>query len=122
MTERRPVIVDSNSIIYVVKNHINLDMALRSLSPELYPVLPECVLRELRGLSKGNVYAKTALAIFSSVEVIGTEGRGDQCIIDLARKTGWAVLTNDRELTGQLRKFGIRVYLVKERRYIGEAR
>lgn len=118
--ERNPLITDSSSLIYVVKNKINLDLAVRMASPDLYPVIPRCVMNEIRGLSNRNMDARVALSLFSKAEIIETEGKGDQCIIELAKKTGWPVLTNDRELTAILRSINVKVYQVKQRRHIGE--
>ncbi len=120
--EKKALIVDTSSAIYVVKNKINLELAVRMASPDLYPVIPRCVMNELRGLSVKNTEAKVALSLFSGIEVVETEGKGDSCIVELARKTGWPVLTNDRELTRELKSHNIRVFLVKEHRYLGEAR
>lgn len=119
--EKKPLILDTSSLIYVVKNKINLELALKMTSSDLYPVIPGCVLNELRGLAGHNVDARVAISLFSALEKIETEGKGDNCIEELAKKTGWAVLTNDRELTKTLKAMNIRVYLVKQRRYIGEA-
>lgn len=122
MQDRKPVILDSNSIIYAVRNHVNLELELKIAVPGSYPVIPECVISELRGLSRTNMHARTALSMSSRFEAISSEGKGDDCILKLASNTGWPVLTNDRELTRRLKEAGTKVYLVKERRYIGEAR
>lgn len=119
--ERNPLITDSSSLIYAVKNKINLELEVRMASPDLYPVIPRCVMNEIRGLSNRNADAKVALSLFSGFEIMETEGKGDRCIIELARKTGYPVLTNDRELTAILKRMKVKVYQVKQRRYIGEA-
>lgn len=118
--EKGPIILDTSSLIYAVKNRIDLKVAVRAADPSLYPVIPQCVMNELLGLSNRNTDAKTALAVYASLDSMESEGRGDECLLKLAGKTGSPVLTNDRELTRQLKKMKIRVFQIKQRRYVGE--
>jgi len=46
-------------------------------------------------------------------EVIHTQGKGDDCIIEKAIETGSAVLTNDRGLARRLKESGIRVISIR---------
>lgn len=122
MSDKELLILDTSSIIYLVKHHIDLESELTRLNLNLSPRIPECILDELNGLSRNNLDAKTALVLLSGIEKLPSTGKGDDCILSLAKKLRCSVLTNDRDLITRLRSLNVMVYIVKGRRYVGVAK
>ena len=102
------IILDTNSLIYAVRRHVDLSVVLFGIDEINGIIIPECVLSELRGLSVRNPYARTALEMISHFEIISSEGKGDDCILETARTLGAFTLTNDRELLIRAKSLGIR--------------
>ncbi|MCW6169107.1 MAG: PIN domain-containing protein [Thermoplasmatales archaeon] len=102
------IILDTNSLIYAVKKHIDLSNALFGIDEINGIIVPECVASELRGLSIRNPHARAALELISRFEIINSEGRGDDCILETARRLGAFILTNDRGLLTRAKSLGIR--------------
>lgn len=103
------LILDTNAIIYSVRNRVDLKDRVLSSTAVNRIVVPGCVVRELEGLARSNPYAKAALALSDRFEKIESEGAGDDCIIKCAKNHGASVLTNDRDLVLRLKDAGIRV-------------
>lgn len=112
------VLLDSNSLIYSIKQRTDIrDLLFRI--PEITGILvPECVLEELRRMSADVQYARGALQLARSFETIGGTGPADDCLLKLASEGGFFILTNDRELLGRVRKSGIRALSFKQKRII----
>ena len=102
------IILDTNSLIYAVRKHVDLSVVLFGINEINGIIIPECVLSELRGLSARNQYARTALEMISRFEIINSEGKGDDCILETARRLGAFILTNDKELLIRAKSLGIR--------------
>lgn len=115
------VIVDTNTLIYSIKNKIDLKEKILDATQANRILVPECVLRELQGLSKSNYYAKAALLLADRFEKIESEGTGDECIIHCAEKIGGVVLTNDRELSSRIKEKGLRVLAIRRASVVGSA-
>lgn len=108
-----PVLLDTNSLIYSIKNKVDLQK-LSSVLPGTGQVfVPECVLSELRGLSEDNRYAKAALILAERFYSVRSTGTGDDCIVDVATELGAVVLTNDRGLIERLKKSGVRALSIR---------
>ncbi len=107
------MIPDTNSIIYSIKQKIDLKRAVLRKSEVGRILVLDCVMDELRGLSNTIADAKTALALADTFEGAGSEGSGDDCIMLMAQKLGAIVLTNDRELIERLKNKGIRVISIR---------
>ena len=107
------IIVDTNSLIYAIRNRVDIRAQLLEF-PEISKILiPQCVLNELVGLSTRLPEASGALKMASKFEVVDSQGSGDDCILNIALTSGAAILTNDRELTERARSKGIRTFSIR---------
>ena len=112
-TPAPPLYLDTNSIIYSIKNRVDIRSIITGKSGIGKVQIPQCVIDELEGLSVRLPDARAGLMLASRFDHIPSTGKGDQCIIDLAVANGAIVLTNDRELIGLLRKKGVRVMSIR---------
>lgn len=81
-------------------------------------LVPQCVLNELEGLSTKLPDARTGLRLATMFGVAESEGHGDDCVLETARKLGAMVLTNDREFIRRLKNAGIPVLSIRGGRSI----
>lgn len=102
------VILDTNSLIYSLKQKTDIRELMFNLPEVSGIVVPECVLFELERMSDDVMYARGALALASRFPTVEGEGPADDCILSLAIKEKWFILTNDRELLRRAREEGIR--------------
>lgn len=100
------VIVDTNILIYSLKNRIDIESILLRKFRISSILVPDCVLKELSGLSSSVPYAQGALRLAERFHRKESEGSGDRCILKLALDTGFPVLTNDLEFLSLLKKSG----------------
>lgn len=107
------ILVDTNVLIYAVKRRIWLDEAILSIVGVREIRVPACVISELEGISKEDSDARTALLYALRKEIVNGEGKGDECILDAAIRTGAAILTNDRKFIELIKKSGIRAATLK---------
>lgn len=112
------VIVDTNSWIYSLEQKSDIRELLLNVPIVSGIVVPGCVLRELESMTGDVPFAKGALALASRFTEIEGEGPADDCILELASKNGYFVLTNDRELIRRAKNSGIRVLSFKRGRVI----
>ncbi len=112
------VILDTNSLIYSLKNKADLSDLLYKLTEVSGIVVPKCVIMELERMSGDVIYARGALDLASRFQSIEGEGPADDCILDLAAKNMYFILTNDRELLKRARGEGIRTLSFKGRKRI----
>ena len=107
------IFVDTNSLIYAIRNRVDIRAQLLEF-PEIRKILiPKCVLDELVGLSTRLPEASGALKMASKFEIVESEGSGDDCILNIALAYEAAILTNDRELTERARSNGIRTFSIR---------
>lgn len=112
------VLLDSNSLIYSIKQRVDLRDLLFAL-PEISGILvPECVLMELRSMSGDVLYAKGAFDLASRFPSTEGVGPADDCILRIASDKGLFILTNDRELLSRARELGVRTLTFKGRKRI----
>ena len=112
------VLLDTNSLIYSLKNRVDIRKILNGKFNIFKIAVPDCVIHELENLSSSVPYARGALQLSKRFERISVHGHGDNCIIDTAQETGMAVLTNDRLLLGRLRQAGVICLTIKGERDI----
>ncbi|AAT43555.1 type II toxin-antitoxin system VapC family toxin [Picrophilus oshimae] len=106
------LIIDTNALIYSIKNKIDIREKLLYLPYTFNIYVPECVISELRGLSRSHWYAKAALQLGLKFNLLRSQGRGDDCILEMAMKINAFVLTNDRGLISRLRDHGIKILII----------
>ena len=104
----KKVVLDTNSLIYAVKSHVDLWDEITYLVGKCEIIVPQCVIDELRGLSSGNVNARTAIGIVQRFISVKSEGKGDVCVFNTAVELGAYVVTNDRNLAMKLHGKSIR--------------
>lgn len=122
------VVLDTNAIIYAVKNKIDIEQAIGNLDiPKPEIVVPRSVIYELEDLTekakKGSDKAVARLAIqvikFSKFKVIKIgEGHTDNIIADWATKNHAAVATNDLEFKRKLKEKSVPVFSIRQKKYI----
>ncbi|HIH01519.1 TPA: twitching motility protein PilT, partial [Thermoplasmata archaeon] len=79
-------------------------------------LVPRSVLGELERM--GTKEAKAALALATKYEPADTDLSGDDAVIDVAERHSAAVLTNDKELIGRLKKRSIPVLRLRSERFL----
>lgn len=112
------VIVDTNSFIYSIKHKVDLKHLLQELPEIKGIVVPECVHSELTTLARTLKYANGALELSEKFERISGQGYADDCIIEVASREHFFVLSNDRELLKRAKEAGIRTLMIRGNREI----
>lgn len=102
------VILDTNSLIYAIKNKIDIEYELKGIIPPVLPAIPECVIVELQGLGTSRWYARAALEYSKRFEYVHSSGEGDFCVMMTAIHMNASVLTNDRQFLKKLKSRGVR--------------
>jgi len=95
-------VIDTNAIIYAIKQKISLE---KFLFEEI--VVPSSVVEELEKLSINDKNAKIALRLVQKYKVIETSEKGDEGVIDVALRNNGKVITNDADLIKRLKLLGI---------------
>jgi len=95
-------VIDTNAIIYAIKQKISLE---KFLFEEI--VVPSSVVEELEKLSINDKNAKIALRLIQKYKVIETSKKGDEGVIDVALRNNGKVITNDADLIKRLKLLGI---------------
>lgn len=112
------VLLDSNSLIYALEQRSDLREILSQI-PEVTGILvPNCVLAELRSMSGDVKYAAGALKLAHTFQTIEGEGVADDCLLELAGRHNFFILTNDRGLLKRARIQGIGTLTFKQKRRI----
>ena len=114
----KKVVLDTNSLIYSVKYHVDLRDQITFLLGRSEIIVPQCVIDELKGLSTGNIGAKTALGIVNRFMVINSSGKGDLCVLNTALWLLAYVVTNDRNLAMKLHENGLRCLMFTARKML----
>ncbi len=110
------IVVDTNALIYSIKNGINLKYEAGRISGISELTILDCVKNELYGLSRKNMYALLALKEVDSNKTTPSEGSGDDCLIKYASARNCAIITNDRELIKIAKKNNLTVFTISEGR------
>jgi len=109
----RSVVFDANALLMPFQFGLNLDMEIESLIGEFHGVFPSPIIGEVR--KNGGKWAKAAVSFARKYEVVRTENMGDASVIEVAKKTGGIVVTNDGALQKKLRLEGISYISLKGR-------
>jgi len=111
------VILDSNAILMLFEFSINLEEELTRLFGKFKIIIPRPVVNELQFLSehesgRKKFIAKPALKLIEKYEIVDADGKGDQAILEMAKKLNCVVLTNDKKLRDKIKKLSLHsVYL-----------
>jgi len=118
-TDRVTVIIDTNAFLMASQFKIDLFDELRFLLGKARLVVPEVVIHELEGLSRGRgndaAAARLGLIFAKQCEIIDSSGTGtpDDQIVSAARDLQCGVVTNDRKLRNQILGSGFFVVTMK---------
>ncbi len=110
------VVLDANGLMMPFQFSVNIDMELKRLFGDLPVVVPSSVLGELA--NSRDPAGKGAVALARKYEVVDTDLRGDDAVLDVAKRMSAAVLTNDRGLIRRLRAENIPVVRLRSERYL----
>lgn len=111
------ILLDSNAVMMLFEFSVDLEDELTRLFGKFKIFIPKPVVNELKFLSehgKGRKkhIAKPALKLIEKYDIIDAYGKGDQAILELAKKLNCIVLTNDKKLRSRLKKLSLHaVYL-----------
>lgn len=122
------VLVDTNAWIYAVKNKVDIQVLIKKKFGIAGIYTPNVVLAELEELSKkakkgaDRAIAKLAVQIIKQKRIPQPKlsGFADTAIADWAVENKGSVLTNDVELKIKLKKLGVKVYCIRQKRLIKE--
>ena len=112
----KALVLDSNGLLMPFQFRVNIDSEIRRLLGDVRVLVPRSVLGELEGMDTKE--AKAALALAAKYESADTDLSGDDAVIDVAERHSAAVLTNDRELIGRLKKRSIPVLRLRSQRFL----
>jgi rRNA-processing protein FCF1 len=111
------IVLDSNAVMMLFEFSVDLEGELTRLFGKFKIFIPKPVINELKFLSeygKGRKkhISKPTLKLIEKYDVIDINGKGDQAILNLAKKLNCIVLTNDKKLRNELKKLSLHtVYL-----------
>ncbi|MEA3189815.1 MAG: uncharacterized protein QOD77_397 [Thermoplasmata archaeon] len=118
-----PVVLDTNAILLPFTQGTRLEEPLAELLGAYELHLPTSVIPELQRLSENQGAtgraAKMALKFSERCVREPTGLMGDDGILQVARRLGAVVFTNDRKLQLECVKSGLRVLVAREREGIG---
>ncbi|MDD4222856.1 MAG: twitching motility protein PilT [Candidatus Methanomethylophilus sp.] len=96
------VVLDTNALLMPFEVGLNLDVSVRNLLGDVRFVVPGPLVGELKHLDSR--YAKAALALARTKEIVPSEAHGDDAVLEVAVREHAYVLTNDKELRRRARK------------------
>jgi len=116
--EEKIVILDSNVAMMLFEFSINLEDELTHLLGKYHMVVPKPIIKELEFLSKHGkgkkkLISRPALEFVKRYDVINIDEKGDNAVMNLAKKLSGIVLTNDRELRKRLRAESLHVIYLR---------
>jgi rRNA-processing protein FCF1 len=101
---------------------IDLEKELTRLLGSYHLIVPKSIVEELEVLSKNakgskKTKAKASLKLIEKFDTINSnEKRGDDSILDVAKKTNGIVVTNDRELKNRLKELALSVIFLRAKK------
>lgn len=112
------VILDSNAILMLFEFSINLEEELTRLFGKFKIIIPRPVVNELQFLSehksgRKKFIAKPALKLIEKYEIVDADGKGDQSILELAKKLNCVVLTNDKKLREKIKELSLHIVYLR---------
>ncbi|MFW6196810.1 MAG: DUF120 domain-containing protein [Thermoplasmatota archaeon] len=107
------VILDANALIMPFQFGLNLDFELERLfgNHEIY--VPSSVMNELRGLGR-----KDALSLSKKYNKIKVTKKGDEGVLEAAKKLDGVIVTNDKELKKRALKNNFSVAYLRSRSHL----
>ena len=108
------VIADTNALIAPFKRKFNIDTELEQILGTYKILIPEPLIGELKKLSATNMNAKGALKYALTKDIRPTRKAGDDSVLELAKRVGGYIMTNDIELIERARKRKLRVIRLRE--------
>jgi rRNA-processing protein FCF1 len=118
----KQILLDANFLMIPAQFKIDVWNELRRMGYQ--PIVLSCVLDEIKKLSYGSckhaVAACVALRLIetNNPEIIGKSRPADNAIFDVALEKKYDVATNDKSLIAKLKKAGINVVRLKQRKLI----
>lgn len=114
----RGVILDANALFIPFQFGVNLTGGLRELlGDDVEIIVPSSVVDELERIPGEDWRRRAALKLAREFRVVKAEGKGDEAIINLARRLKLPVVTQDKELKRRLKEEGLSVITLRERSY-----
>lgn len=116
----KPVVFDTNAVLLALEAHTPLDDDLGELVGANRWIVPSTVVVELGTLAykgKGAVARNAKMALAFVEKRCATEPTklpGDDGLLEVARRLGAAVLTNDKTLQQECRQSGLTVIVLRE--------
>jgi len=114
----RPVVILDTSMLFApFQFSFNLDIALENFVGKVEVVVPSSVIKELEGLEKSSILAKTVKKFAEKYRIVEVNGKGDKGIVECVSKFPGCevyVATQDRKLSERLRKRGIKILFLRE--------
>lgn len=112
------IVLDTNALLLPFTQGTRIEEALEALFDEVELVVPACVKMELEQIARGKAnvarHARTALKLATRYRLEPTRLTGDDGILEVARRLGAVVVTNDRILQEECAKSGLRVVVARE--------
>lgn len=112
------VLFDTNAILLPFSAGTDLEGELERLFGATEWIVPAPVAAELRGLAANHGavgrQAKGAIKLLARCRVEETTLPGDDGLLDVARRLGAAVLTNDKKLQAEAARSGLTVIVARE--------
>jgi rRNA-processing protein FCF1 len=122
--KERRVILDSSSIMMLFEHSIDLEDELTRLLGKVEIIVPKPIVDELiclaeNGKGRKKRLAKPALKLIKDYKVIESEGKGDDSVLNLAKKLKAVVVTNDKELRNRIKQESLKtIYLRGKKRLV----
>lgn len=116
---RMKILLDTNFLLLPPQRKVDI---YNELAGHELVTLESCM-KELEKIAasgkKDASRAKAALLLAKGrVEVLGTKWKGDRAIVNYAVENKCGVATNDRELIKSLKRHNIRIFRLRQRKYI----
>jgi hypothetical protein len=108
---RQMVVLDANALMMPFQFGLNIDLELGRLVPGCEMVVPSSVMDELKAVLERtkDPHARSALSLAPKYRCINVEGSCDDAVLELARRLGAVVVTNDRGLRARAQAAGLKV-------------
>ncbi|MCK4310237.1 MAG: hypothetical protein KAV80_02160 [Methanomicrobia archaeon] len=118
---RITVIFDTNFILSCLKFGISFEDLGNVIEKNFEILVPFNVIYELKNLDlnkKDSVLRNIALKLIDKYKTLELRGNVDSSILSFTEKKKCIVCTNDRELRRALRKKGVSVIFIRNRKYL----
>ena len=110
------MLLDTNALLLPVRLRFPLESEVHRLCPGATLAVPSSVVDELGKLAEEEVPgARVASELSRRYPVVPVKARGDQGVVEAARRRRSWVVTADRALSARLRQFGVSVLVPRDR-------